>query len=195
MAYNDRLFNPGAQAGTPGMKIDTYGPTADSLATVETDGYFDSIAGLFRTGDVLWVRSTHATLGGLRAYFVTKTATDVALTPLPDVMVPMTIVDISSAASAWARCPVEGLVSLITTIIATAITTDDAVLDSQINTVSITGGEITIATAGSAAGTIDSAVPTALNAVSVGDKLETATDGGSTVASRCQVMWHITPIP
>ena len=56
----------------------------------------------------------------------------------------------------------------------------DAVLTSKIGSTAITGGVITIANSGPAAGDIDVATPTAANVVAVGNQINIATDGGST---------------
>jgi len=88
--------------------------------------------------------------------------------------------DVSTAGSSWAVSPVAGDIIRIQSIIDGAIATADAVITPQINTVAITGGAITIATAGSAAGDIDVSTPTALRTVAVGDAIEIATSGAST---------------
>lgn len=95
-------------------------------------------------------------------------------------IVEVTIPDISTASSTWAIAPVAGTITKIGTIITNAITVGDATITAEINTVAVTGSSITIANAGSAAGTKDYSFPTATNAVEVGDAIEIITDGGST---------------
>lgn len=56
-------------------KVYTYTSTADSLATIEADAYFDDVAGYFTTGDLLYAGASD----GVRWYEVTATATDIAL--------------------------------------------------------------------------------------------------------------------
>lgn len=90
------------------------------------------------------------------------------------------IADISTASSAWVVAPHAGNVVKIYSVIDGAITAADAVLTPKIATVAITGGAITIATASSAAGDVDSSTPSAANAVTAGQAIEIATDGGST---------------
>ena len=107
------------------------------------------------------------------------------------VYVDMQLADISTASSAWAACPVAGTVVSIQSIISGAIATADAVLTPQINTVAITGGGITVATAGSAAGDVDSSTPTAANTVAVGNSLEVSTNGASTNTVICNIKWKI----
>ena len=63
-----------------------------------------------------------------------------------------------------------------------AIGTADAVLTAKINGTAVTGGVVTIATSSSAAGDLDTAIPTAANEVAEDDKLEIETNGASSNA-------------
>lgn len=103
------------------------------------------------------------------------------------------IANISSAASSWTVAPISGTITKIWTVIDGAITVGDAAITFELDGVAITGGAITIAHSGSAAGTIDSCTPTALNTVSAGDAIEIITDGGSTDAAKAEVLFEITP--
>jgi hypothetical protein len=103
------------------------------------------------------------------------------------------VADISSAASSWAIAPCAGTITKIYSVIDTAVTVADAVLTFELAGTAVTGATITIATAGSAAGTIDSCVPTALNVVTQGQAIEIITNGGSTDASKAVIMFEITP--
>ena len=99
---------------------------------------------------------------------------------LAEVVLNVRITDISTASSVWVVSPYAGTVVGIQTVIDGAIITVDAVLDPQIGGTSITGGGITIAFSGSAAGIVDTATPSALNTVTANQAIEIATDGGST---------------
>lgn len=57
------------------FKSYVYESTADTLATIEASGYFDSMAVQFRTNDILTVTGTD----GARMYKITATATVVTL--------------------------------------------------------------------------------------------------------------------
>lgn len=111
--------------------------------------------------------------------------------PLRDYFLTSTITDISAAGEAYVAVPAKGKVVSIQTVIHNAITVGDAVLTAKINGTAITGGVVTVATAASAAGDVDSAIPSALNDVQVGDALELETDAGSTTACRCDVTFQI----
>ena len=65
--------------------------------------------------------------------------------------------------------PFRGEVIKVWTGLGGAITVADCTVATAINGTAITGGSITIANASSAAGDIDSAVPTAANQVNEGD--------------------------
>ena len=90
------------------------------------------------------------------------------------------LADISTASTAWVCPGVAGEVVRISSVIDGAIATADATLTPDIGTTPITGGAITVATAGSAAGTTDAAEPTAANVITATDALSVATDGAST---------------
>lgn len=106
--------------------------------------------------------------------------------------VTITLDDISTAGSAFAPIPYAGTITSILTIIDGAIATDDADLTTEINGVAVTGGLVTVANSGSAAGDVDSATPTAANTVAVGDSLELITDGASTNTVRLTAIYTIT---
>jgi hypothetical protein len=95
--------------------------------------------------------------------------------------------DISTAGSYWVVAPHAGSISKIYTVIDTAITVADAAITFEIGGTAVTNGAITIAYSGSAAGTVDSSTPTALNVLTAGQALELITDGGSTDASKAEV--------
>lgn len=93
----------------------------------------------------------------------------------------MTVV-IDGQATAGTRYVVPGFRGKIVkawSTISAAITTADEDLTLKINGTAVTGGVITIATAGSAAGDVDSCTPTANNVFTKGDAIEIENDGAS----------------
>lgn len=90
------------------------------------------------------------------------------------------IPDVSTSASFWIVSPYAGTIESIHTIINGAIATADAALTFEIGGVAVTGGAITIANSGSAAGDVDSSTPTAARTVTAGQAIELITDGAST---------------
>ncbi len=95
----------------------------------------------------------------------------------------VTMADVSAAASVWVVSPWDGYIKAMYSVIAAAITAADAVVTIEIGGVEVTGSTLTIATSGSAAGTVDSCFPTALNYVSKGQAIEVISDGGSSTTS------------
>jgi len=108
-------------------------------------------------------------------------------------LITVEIPDISTASSVWVVPGFACTVVAISTVINGAIITADAVLDPQIGGVSITGGGITIAFTGSAAGVVDQATPSAANAVAANEAVEIATDGGSTNTVAAVVTIEVLP--
>ncbi len=101
------------------------------------------------------------------------------------------ITDVSDASSldfvTVAPCALQILT--VQTVIGKAITTGDAIILVKNGAGGSTVASITIATSGSAAGTVDETAATAANAVFArGDDISVVTDGGSTVASACMVV-------
>ena len=95
--------------------------------------------------------------------------------------------DVSTSQSDWVVMPYAGTITKIYSVIsANSLSGGDAVLTFEIAGTAITGGTITIAS-GSAAGTVDSNTPTALNTVTAGQALELITDGGSTGTSPAEL--------
>lgn len=78
MAFDNTKMNFGPSSGSTNVKTVCYGVAADALATIEADGYFDTVAGKFNTGDFLAVAASD----GHALYEVTKTTGDIALTKI-----------------------------------------------------------------------------------------------------------------
>ena len=87
--------------------------------------------------------------------------------------------DISTAGSYFTVSTCRGKIIKMGSILFAAITTADDVITSKINGTAITGGGWSIATASSAAGDVDIAVPTAANFVNMDDAIEFINSGAS----------------
>ena len=90
------------------------------------------------------------------------------------------IADISTASSTFVPVPDSGKIIKIITALQGAISGANAGITAKVNTTNMTGGTITIAHSGSAAGDIDTCEPTGANSVVEGDYIAIATDGAST---------------
>ena len=87
--------------------------------------------------------------------------------------------DISTAGSYFTVAPCSGKIIKMGSILHAAITTADDVITSEINGTAVTGGGWTIATASSAPGDVDTAVPTAACNVQTDDAIEFINSGAS----------------
>lgn len=89
--------------------------------------------------------------------------------------------------------PVAGTIAKLYSVINGALTTGDATLTGKIGATPITDGAITITQAGSAAGDVDSATPSAANVVAVGDVISITVGGTNDAAKLGDVVIVITP--
>ena len=101
------------------------------------------------------------------------------------------IADISTASSTFVPVPDSGKIIKIITSLQGAISGGNAGISFEIGGTAVTGGGITVAHSGSAAGTVDSAEPTSANQVEEGGTIEMITDGGSTGANKLNVTFVI----
>lgn len=93
------------------------------------------------------------------------------------------IADGSADATYYLVCPHAGVVSKIYTVIDGVVSTADITITAKIGSTGITNGVVTIATASSAAGDVDSATPSAANAVNAGDAINLVVAGGGSGGS------------
>jgi hypothetical protein len=89
--------------------------------------------------------------------------------------------------------PVAGTIAKIYSTINGALTTGDATLTGKIGAAAITNGAITITQAGSAAGDVDVATPTAARTVAAGDVISVTVGGTNDAAKLADVTILITP--
>lgn len=114
--------------------------------------------------------------------------------PLTWKPVTVRIADVSTAASVWVYPGFRGKIKKVFSVLHGAITVADANVTVEIGGTAVTGAALVIATAGSAAGTVDSATPTALNTFTESQPIEVITDGGSTTAMPLEVTLWLEPI-
>ena len=110
---------------------------------------------------------------------------------LNDYFITAEIEDISTASSTFVAIPDGGKIVKIITALQGAISGANAAITFEIGGTAVTGGAITVAHSGSAAGTVDSAEPTAANRVEEGGTIEMLTDGASTGAKKLLVTFVI----
>lgn len=97
------------------------------------------------------------------------------------------LADSSTAGSAFAVAPCRGKIVKMGSVIYNAITVADTAITSKIAGTAITGGSWTITQSGSAAGDVDTAVPTAAHRVTEDQNIEFISDGGATTT--CPTMF------
>ena len=110
---------------------------------------------------------------------------------LNDYFITAEIEDISTASSTFVAVPDGGKIIKIITALQGAISGANAAITFEIGGTAVTGGAITVAHSGSAAGTVDSAEPTAANRVEESGTIEMITDGASTGTKKLLVTFVI----
>lgn len=113
-------------------------------------------------------------------------------TPDRKIYVQARIETLVTGSTYYAVAPAAGRVTGVRSIADAALTTGNAILTPSINGVPITGAVLTLVQAASAAGDTYSAVPTAGNVVSAGDKLSVAVTGTQATAAKAQFYFEIT---
>lgn len=100
-----------------------------------------------------------------------------------DLVLSLDIADGSLDTTYYLPVPHGGKLSLIQTVTDGAVSAADITVTASIGGVAVTGGVVTIATAGSAAGDVDTASPTANNTVAAGGTIAFAVAGGGSGGS------------
>lgn len=101
------------------------------------------------------------------------------------------IEDISTASTEYLVAPFSGTLTKVWSAIGDAITGTDATLTVKINGSTVSPGTMTITATGSAAGDVDSVVPTSANTFSEGDTLEVQSDGASSGVATTNITFKI----
>lgn len=113
--------------------------------------------------------------------------------PLESRFVTVQIEDVSTAGQKYVVPGFRGKIKKIHSVINGAIATAPAVLTTKIGGTTVTGGGISITHTSSAAGDIDTAIPTALNSFSDTDAIEIETSGASTNTVECVITLELIP--
>ncbi len=100
--------------------------------------------------------------------------------PLP---LSLDIADGSADATYYLVAPFAGAITKIYTVIDGVVGTADITITAKIGSTGMTNGVVTIATAASAAGDVDSATPSAANVVTAGQAMNFVVAGGGSGGS------------
>lgn len=109
--------------------------------------------------------------------------------------IPLTVIidDVSTAGQVYIAPGFRGRITEIYSVLNGAIGTANAGLTAKISGTAVTGGTITIAYSGSAAGDLDSCTPTGANDFTATDVIEVETDGASTNTIRVFLTIWVVP--
>jgi len=110
---------------------------------------------------------------------------------LNDYFITGTVADISTAGSTFVAVPDGGRIIKIMSVLEGAISGGNAAITFEIGGVAVTDAGFTVAHSGSAVGTMDGSVPSALNRVEEDGSIEMITDGNSTGAKSLTVTFVI----
>lgn len=169
--------------------------TDDLKATVKASGYFNDFVDVVNVGDLIYVAGD---LDGT-AYTctlminandgTTVTVIENAFTPFPGVILSFPNISTKAADAGVIRqvAPFAGTIEKISSVLNDVLATGDATLTAKIGATGVTGGVITIAESGSAAGDIDSVDPTALNIIAEDDMISVTGGGASTATGTATV--------
>jgi len=113
--------------------------------------------------------------------------------PVEHVFVTVEIDDVSTAGQKYVVPGFSGKIKKIHSVLNGTIAIANAVLTAKINGTAVTGGAITIAFSGSAAGDVDSATPSGANSFGQNDAIEIETNGASTNAVAAVVTLELEP--
>lgn len=101
--------------------------------------------------------------------------------------------DIATAETAYVVSPMAGTITKWWTVLHGAITLADESCNLAIGGTTVTGSTLTVANAGSAAGDVDTATPTAANTITAGGAIKAVTAGNSTGPAKATFFIEITP--
>jgi hypothetical protein len=110
------------------------------------------------------------------------------------VMMTLQMADVSAPTTLFVAPGFTGRIRRVTTVLGGAITVADSLCKLQINTTDVTNGNWTVSQSGSAAGDIDSAVPTALNVFQATDHIRVISDGASTTTQPLGITLELEPV-
>ncbi len=163
----------------------------------------EPLVGVEQGGETIYVKSGGTIRvdsgGSLTVAGVTVDETTLAMTGLTAsatelnrYVVNLDIADGSAEAVYYVVCPHAGDIKKIWTVTDDAVSTADITITAAIGVTGVTNGVVTIATAASAAGDVDSATPTAANTVTAGQAVNfTVTGGGAGGAPRIHLAMEI----
>jgi hypothetical protein len=157
-----------------------YNAGADSLATVSAASYFDSLLYRVRTGDKVLIKTSTSGLSYSGTF--RNNGTNVFVDWDNTLRFQTQMADVSAASTAWIGVPPAGVITQVYGVLWSAVTVASSTVTFSIGASAITGGALTVTTAG-AAGQVYTATPTALNITDGTTAVKAVSDGGSTTTA------------
>jgi hypothetical protein len=201
MAFNSLYFAALGNQSKRGSAPQKYTyRTTDDVATITGNNYFSDISTLLEVNDEIEVEIVDSVSaptirnGNTQLAIVIKVSNLIVAQEISvnkRVLV-ATLADVSTASTKALTSGIAGVITKITTYLGGAITVGDSALTFDIGGVAITNSAITVATAGSALGVIDTSSPTAARTLAAGDILTATTDGNSTTAQPLYIVYEVT---
>lgn len=104
------------------------------------------------------------------------------------------IADVSTAGQIYVSPGFRGKIIKASSALNGAITGTNSILTLKIGGTAVTGGSMTVTQSGSAAGDVDTCLPTALATFATDQAIEIETDGGSTGAVAVMITLEVEPV-
>ncbi len=192
-----RFANSAAADAITLADVGNYAYIVDDATVAKTDGHVGvGAATRSRAGRIEHVdaQGVWVSLGGSGLPAALDPARDRALLGVNKIHIPVSAGDLAGATGNVYRfvSPVAGTITKLTSVLEGALTVGDATITASIGGTPVTGGALTITQAGSAAGDIDTAVPSAANAVTAGQAVALTVAGANTATVPAMVMVEIT---
>lgn len=176
--------------------------TNDTKNSVEGANYFGDAADMLGKGDVIEVMGDLDGTAFVTSYVVASDddatitlteASTVTQNVLQEVLLPK-ISTKAADAEVFRYVPnFAGEITEIRSVLNGALATGDATLTTKINGVNVTSGALTLTQAGSAAGDVDHATPSAAKTFNAGDVISVTAGGASTATASANVSLLLTP--
>lgn len=173
----------------------------DQTVSASSGGGTRSIAGVIKDVDAtgVWVDVGKGALAGAADLAASNNLSDVvsASSARANIgankhYVSIEVADVHGSATYHGIAPVAGTITKMWSVINGALTTADATLTGKIAGTPITGGAIDVVQAGSAAGQVNTATPSAANTVAAGQDISITVSGTEASDVAAKVIFEIT---
>lgn len=174
MSLNTRNLDINATGSKGAVALHTYKSTSETLSTIETSGYFDAVATVLKSGDLMYIYGSDGVV--LVQITVTDGVVTVAEIDGNTTFALNVLLDgLADAGQSYVVVPFNATILAVYTVVNTVIATADSTL--TVKAPDGTVGTITIALSGVAVGTVDSLTSGLSNTtVDAGETIEIEND-------------------